>query len=135
MQIRQRYVEEESRSAGVRILIPAARIFINESAPSRICPGPLGWSQIRHCRCSLQQEQYHRHHTNTGGGGRGGGREDRPVRTAARLQVHCGGERRGGTSTFQFITPDRTPAVTLYNQSLPPPTPSALLSRDAKLTK
>lgn len=47
-------------------------------------------------------------------------------------------ERRGGTSTFQFITPNRTPAVRLYNQSLPPPpppTPTALISRDAKLTQ
>lgn len=33
-------------------------------------------------------------------------------------------ERRGGTSTFQFITPNRTPAVRLYNQSLPPPAPA-----------
>lgn len=121
MQRRQRYVEEESRSAGVRILIPEARIFINESAPSRVCPGPLGWSQIRRCRCSstttatthtLEEEDEEEEAV------------EKTVLSGQLLGCKCTAEeesRERGHVHLPVITPDRTPAVRLYNQSLPPP--------------
>lgn len=127
VQRRQRYVEEERVAL---ILIPAARIL--SMSPHHHASARDLWAGVRcDCRCTPSAAAPPPHTTSTTQREREE-EEEETVLSGVLLSCKCTaeearGEKRGGTSTLQFITPDRT-AVRLYNLLLSPPSPPLSLS-------